>query len=156
MPAARFLFTTWPKKSLSSCYILPQYIFRVFKIILKEMVKMITKFKFIRKKSEILNAGHGLMQYYSLLSPCSHSVEQAKERKFTIFTQTIMQLVYRPKFCITIILNISLGTTVIPGRNWKQWFCRVLGATKVDYGLNMKMVNTVLLFISSKVFQYKI
>ena len=55
---------------------------------------MITKFKFIRKKSEILNTGHGLMQYYPLLSPCSHSVEQAKERKFTIFTQTIMQLVY--------------------------------------------------------------
>ena len=27
-------------------------------------------------------------------SPCSHSVAQAKERKFTIFTQTIMQLVY--------------------------------------------------------------
>ena len=71
-------------------------------------------------------------------SPCSHSVAQAKERKFTIFTQTIMQLVYRPKFCITIILNISLGMTVIPGRNWKQWFCRVLGATKVDYGLNRK------------------
>ena len=60
------------------------------------MVKMITKFKSIRKKSEILNAGHGLMQYYPLLSPCSHSVEQAKERKFTIFTQTIMQLVYPP------------------------------------------------------------
>ena len=34
--------------------------------ILKEMVKMITKFKSIRKKSEILNAGHGLMQYYPL------------------------------------------------------------------------------------------
>ena len=33
------------------------------------MVKMITKFKFIRKKSEILNVGHGLMQYYPLLSP---------------------------------------------------------------------------------------
>ena len=60
------------------------------------MVTMITKFKFIRKKSEILNAGHGLMQYYPLLSPCSHSVEQAKERKFTIFTQTTMQLVYPP------------------------------------------------------------
>ena len=85
MPAARILFTTRPKTNLSSCYILPQHIFRVFKIILKEMVKMITKFKFIRKKSEILNAGHGLMQYYPLLSPCSHSVEQAKERKFTIF-----------------------------------------------------------------------
>ena len=99
---------------------------------------MITKFKSIRKKSKVLNAGHGLMQYYPLLSPCSHSVAQAKERKFTIFTQTIMQLVYCPKFCITIILNISLGTTVIPGRNWKQWFCRVLGATKVDYGLNIK------------------
>ena len=34
--------------------------------ILKEMVKMITKFKSIRKKSEMLNAGHGLMQYYPL------------------------------------------------------------------------------------------
>ena len=57
---------------------------------------MITKFKSIRKKSKVLNAGHGLMQYYPLLSPCSHSVAQAKERKFTIFTQTIMQLVYLP------------------------------------------------------------
>ena len=94
MPAARILFTTCPKTSLSSCYILPQHIFRVFKIILKEMVKMITKFKSIRKKSKVLIAGHGLMQYYPLLSPCSHSVAQAKERKFTIFTQTIMQLVY--------------------------------------------------------------
>ena len=36
------------------------------------------------------------MQYYPLLSPCSNSVEQAKGRKFTIFTQTIMQLVYPP------------------------------------------------------------
>ena len=83
------------------------------------------------------------MQYYPLLSPCSNSVEQAKGRKFTIFTQTIMQLVYPPppnppKFCITIILNISLGTTVIPRRNWKQWFYKVLGATKVYYGLNIK------------------
>ena len=125
------------------------------------MVKMITKFKSIRKKSKVLNAGHGLMQYYPLLSPCSHSVAQAKERKFTIFTQTIMQLVYPPppnppRFCITIIFNISLGTTVIPRRNWKQWLCKVLGATKVDYGLNVKIVNTVLLFISSNVFQCKI
>ena len=119
------------------------------------MVKMITKFKFIRKKSEILNAGHGLMQYYPLLSPCSHSVEQAKERKFTIFTQTIMQLVYPPNLH-NHYLEYSLGTTVIPRRNWKQWFYKVLGATKVDYGLNIKMVNTVLLFISSKVFQCKI
>ena len=103
------------------------------------MVKMITKFKSIRKKSEVLNAGHGQMQYYPLLSPCSHSVAQAKERKFTIFTQTIMQLVYPPppKFCITIIFNISLGMTVIPRRNWKRWLCKVLGATKVDYGLNV-------------------
>ena len=120
------------------------------------MVKMITKFKFIRKKSEILNAGHGLMQYYPLLSPCSHSVEQAKERKFTIFYTDHNATCLSPQICITIILNISLGTTVIPRRNWKQWFYKVLGATKVDYGLNIKMVNTVLLFISSKVFQCKI
>ena len=70
---------------------------------------MITKFKSIRKKSEILNAGHGLMQYYPLLSPCSHSVEQAKERKFTIFTQTIMQLVYPSKILHNYCLRFLLG-----------------------------------------------
>ena len=59
------------------------------------MVNMITKFKSIKKKSEILNAGYGLMQYYPLLSPCSHSGAQAKETNFTI-TQTIMQLVLPP------------------------------------------------------------
>ena len=41
--------------------------------ILKEMVNVITKIQVhIRKKSEIPNAGYGLMQYYPLLSPCSH------------------------------------------------------------------------------------
>ena len=95
------------------------------------------------------------MQYYPLLSPCSNSVEQAKGRKFTIFTQTIIKLVYPPNLH-NHYLEYSLGTTVIPRRNWKQWFYKVLGATKVDYGLNIKMVNTVLLFISSKVFQCQI
>ena len=46
------------------------------------MIKMITKFKSIRKKSKILNAGYGLMQYYPLLSPDSHSGAQAKETNF--------------------------------------------------------------------------
>ena len=117
---------------------------------------MITKFKFIRKKSEILNAGHGLMQYYPLLSPCSHSVEQAKERKFTIFTQTIMQLVYPPNLHNHYLEYFSWDNCNTQEKLETIWFYKVLGATKVDYGLNIKMVNTVLLLISSKVLQCKI
>ena len=115
IPAARILFTTWPKKEPEP-YVTYYHDICFGYSILKEMVNMITKFKSIKKKSEILNAGYGLMQYYPLLSPCSHSGAQAKERNFTIFTQTIMKLVYLtsphpptpPKFCITVIFNFSL------------------------------------------------
>ena len=116
---------------------------------------MITKFKSIRKKSKVLNAGHGLMQYYPLLSPCSHSVAQAKERKFTIFTQTIMQLVY-PLNLHNHYLEYFSWDDCNTQEKLETMVYKVLGATKVDYGLNIKMVNTVLLFISSKVFQCKI
>ena len=151
MPAARILFTIWPKKSLRSCYILPQHIFR-FK---KKMVKMITKFKSIRKKSDILNAGHGLKQCSPLRSPCTHSGAQAKERKFTIFTQAINAICSPPsKFCITIVFNFSWDDCNTREK-LETMAMQSLGATKVDYGLNVKMVNTVLLFISSNVFQWK-
>ena len=73
------------------------------------MVKMITKFKSIRKKSDILNAGHGLMQCSPLLSPCTHSGAQAKERKFTIFTQAIMQFVHPSKILHNYCLQFLLG-----------------------------------------------
>ena len=32
-------------------------------------------------------------------------------------------------------LLISLGTTVISRRNWKQWLCKILGVYKGHYGL---------------------
>ena len=38
----------------------------------------------------------------------------------TIFIETIMHLVYPPKFCMN-MPSICLGTTVIPRRKWKQW-----------------------------------
>ena len=102
------------------------------------MVKMITKFKSIRKKSEVLNAGHGQMQYYPLLSPCSHSVAQAKERKFTIFTQTIMQLVYPPP---QILHNQYLQYFSWDDCNTREkletMVTQSFGAAKVDYGLNV-------------------
>ena len=117
------------------------------------MVKMITKFKSIRKKSDILNAGHGLMQCSPLLSPCTHSGAQAKERKFTIFTQAINAICSPPpKFCITIVFNFSWDDCNTREK-LETMAMQSLGATKVDYGLNVKMVNTVLLFISSNVFQ---
>ena len=60
IPAARIFFTTRPKKE-------PELMLHTIGYqILKEMVKMIPKFKSIRKKCEILNARHGLMQYYPL------------------------------------------------------------------------------------------
>ena len=31
--------------------------------------------------------------------------------------------------------SISLGMTVIPRRNWKQWLCKPLGVSKMHYGL---------------------
>ena len=40
---------------------------------------------------------------------------------FTIFTWTVMQLVYPPKILHNLLSLISLGMTVIPRRNWKQW-----------------------------------
>ena len=46
--------------------------------------------------------------------------------KFTAFTQAIMYLVYPPKFASP-LSSISLGTTVIPRRNRKQWLCKILG-----------------------------
>ena len=30
--------------------------------------------------------------------------------------------------------SISIGSTVIPRRNWKQWSCKILGLKKVPYG----------------------
>ena len=38
---------------------------------------------------------------------------------FTTFTKTIMHLVYPSNFALP-LSSISLGTRVIPGRNWKQ------------------------------------
>ena len=48
-----------------------------------------------------------------------------------------MQLVYSPppppkkKGPLS---SISIGSTVIPRRNWKQWSCKILGLKKVPYG----------------------
>ena len=55
---------------------------------LKEMVKMMTKFKSIRKKPEILKLRYNLQDI--------HSDAQARERKFTIFIQTIMHTCLSP------------------------------------------------------------
>ena len=79
------------------------------------------------------------MQQYLLLSPCTHSGAQTKERKFTFFTQTIMQLVYTPpppspKFCITIVFDFSWDDCNTQEK-LKTKVSKVLGATKVDYGL---------------------
>ena len=37
-----------------------------------------------------------------------------------------MHLVYPQNFAQP-LFPISLGTTVIPGRNWKQWLCKIQG-----------------------------
>ena len=52
-------------------------------------------------------------------------------KEFTIFTDTIMLLVYPQNFAYP-LSTISLGTTVLLRRNWKQWFW---GANKVHFGL---------------------
>ena len=39
----------------------------------------------------------------------------------TIFIETILHLVYPPKFCMN-TPSICLGTTVIPRRKWKEWY----------------------------------
>ena len=59
---------------------------------------------------------------------------------FTIFTDpTIMHLVYPPKLCIT----ISLGTTAMPWRIWKQWLCKILrGKQGALWYVYMKVVIT--------------
>ena len=37
-----------------------------------------------------------------------------------------MHLIYFPKFLHNSALSsIFLGTPVIPGRNWKQWLCKI-------------------------------
>ena len=41
-------------------------------------------------------------------------------RKFTIFTQTTMPLEYIQNFAY-LLSSISLGITVVPWRNWRQW-----------------------------------
>ena len=41
-------------------------------------------------------------------------------RKFTIFTQTTMPLEYIQNFAY-LLSSISLGMTVVPWRNWRQW-----------------------------------
>ena len=41
-------------------------------------------------------------------------------RKFTIFTQTTMPLEYIQNFAYP-LSSISLGMTVVPWRNWRQW-----------------------------------
>ena len=47
---------------------------------------------------------------------------------FIIITKTIMHLVYPPpKFALS---SISLGTTVIPRTNWRQWSRKILGSKK--------------------------
>ena len=38
-----------------------------------------------------------------------------------IFIETILHLVYPPKFCMN-TPSICLGTTVIPRRKWKEWY----------------------------------
>ena len=37
-----------------------------------------------------------------------------ENENFHILTYTIMQLVYPPKFCISIVSNFLLGVTVVP------------------------------------------
>ena len=51
-------------------------------------------------------------------------------------------LLYLPKFCITIVFNLSLGITVRrPQRNWRQ--CKILGDKPRCITGNEKMVNII-------------
>ena len=43
----------------------------------------------------------------------------------TIFTETIMHLVYLPKFCIAIVSNLSRVFHSHPKRNQRQWLCKI-------------------------------
>lgn len=45
----------------------------------------------------------------------------------TIFTETIMHLVYLPKFCIATVSNLSRVFRSHPKRNQSHWLCKILG-----------------------------
>ena len=71
-------------------------------------------------------------------------------------------LVYTPKFC-TPLSSVSLGTTVIPRRNWKKLLCKILEVNNVYYGRseNNKLSSQPPLIghlwkFSSAVFEYYI
>ena len=78
------------------------------------------RYKLHAKKSILLRWRHRQVLHPSSLS--------------SIFTSPIIHLVCPPahppppqkKNCISIVFN-SLGTTVIPRRNWKQTLCKLLG-----------------------------
>ena len=50
---------------------------------------------------------------------------------FTIFTYTIMHLVYRPKFCITIVSNFPW----VPREIEDNSYAKLWGVNKEHYGL---------------------
>ena len=53
-----------------------------------------------------------------------------------------LNLAHLPKFCITIVFNLSLGITVRrPQRNWRQ--CKILGDKPRCITGNEKMVNII-------------
>ena len=61
-----------------------------------------------------------------------------------IGTSPIMPLVCPPKFCISIALSsISLGTTVIPRKNFKKRFTKLRGQTRHIMG-DVQMANVSL------------
>ena len=80
-----------------------------------------------RKKQTTLHV-HRTFWYISKCPPCNYDVFLAiavvflleSTRKFTIFTQTTMPLEYIQNFAY-LLSSISLGMTVVPWRNWRQW-----------------------------------
>lgn len=82
-----------------------------------------------------------LLQYFSRHLRAGHLVVAVNKFNFLlipIFTCVIMHLVYLPAspptnfaepFC-----SISLGTTVIPRRNWKQWLWKNWGREVFFFG----------------------
>ena len=59
---------------------------------------------------------------------CMRSSLDGNFFQFAIFIQTIIHLVYPPKFCVTFVFDFSRGDCNTQEKyNWKQWLCKILG-----------------------------
>ena len=88
-----------------------------------------------RYNEPIFNVALGITTIFVI--PVSHSKIYEKEARFNetslfaVFTETIMHLVYPPKFCITILLDITL----VPREIEENGYAEFWEANNVHYGL---------------------